>query len=450
MRAVPAVMLLAFAALAGCTAPGEPTPDTLPPVTLLAMEGATKGAGEALEWQGAWLVYSPGDERRCGPANCEIRQFTLAPLSGSNWTLQVTLDWADSHNANTGDWDPNYPSFNMTLRGPDGAIWFHPGLKFGNAIHVDNPAAGAYELEVHITHMIRDWALPPFLGQSPPIDPVLAPIAGTYEGRVLVAQRAAAASGPLLPDLLVRGLDGLRIEYSAPGQGHGFFPDAWLPTTAGCTAGENQESDAQRCLRFSVAIGNDGAGPLALDAMESDDPTIQARQRMGLETIPAVQCVVDSAGNGTVREAGTATFSSSHNHMHFDNILGYALFSYDVANATRGDEVATGSKLGYGPWPQALVHDGRQLAAPPEVPDPCGLPSPDALDAGWYDYYLWWRTGQFIDVAGLPDGVYELVASMNPMGNILEEDVTNNAGSVVLRLAGNEVEVLQPFMFGKS
>ncbi len=444
---VACLAILALATLAGCVRPSNPSPEESASSSALTMQGAAAPVGVALEWQGAWLVYSPTDELRCGPANCEVRMFNLAPVPGGNWTLQVALDWADSHDANTGDWDPYYPSFNMTLRAPDGSSTFRPGVKFGNAVQIENPTPGDYELEVRITHMIRDWDLPFFLGRPVPIDPVLAPTSGTYRGTVLLAQREAANPGPLLPDLLLRDLDGLRIEYSAPGQGHGFVPDAWLPTTKGCTAGENQESAATRCLRFSVAIGNDGPGPFALTTVLSDDPAVAARQQAGLESETAIQCVADGQGSGTVREAGTATFSPSHSHLHYDDILGYALFTYDIGSATRGLQVATGAKLGYGPAPEALVRDGHVLAGGAWDDDPCGLSGHVGLNAGWYDYYLWWRTGQFIDIAGVPDGVYEVVATINPVGNILESGSANNAGSVVFRLTGDAVEVLRPFVF---
>ena len=167
--------------------------------------------------------------------------------------------------------------------------------------------------------------------------------------------------------------------------------------------------------------------------------------------MPAVQCVVDDQGRGTLREAGTVTYSQSHGHLHFDGILGYALYGFDLTNQTRLKQVATGGKLGYGPAPEALVHDGRRLAAPWDLEAPCdGMSGPVGLNAGWYDYYLWWRTSQYIDIPDIQDGVYELEATFNPEGNILESDASNNSGSVVLRLNGKDIEVLRRFVFVAS
>ena len=58
---------------------------------------------------------------------------------------------------------------------------------------------------------------------------------------------------------------------------------------------------------------------------------------------------------------------------------------------------------------------------------------------------LWWRNGNFLDIAGVADGVYEFEAAANPLSEIHEDDQAPNAASVVLRLQGDNVEVLQPF-----
>lgn len=436
-------------AAAGCISPPASVPSVsdAPTAQLNLLGHGDAAPASLLEWTSPLLAYSPADERRCGPDNCEVTRFRVDPLPAGEWTLQVGLDWAKAHEATAADWDLDDPSFNATLRGPDGTRLFAPGAKYGLALHVQDPAPGEWELEARITHMARDWDLAFFVGPTP-ADPFPTPSSGSYTGRILLHPRVPPPAGPLLPDLLMRDLGQLRVEYAPPGAGNQYLlPSASDPTRPGCTVDEGQETGARRCLRFTVGVGNDGAGPFVVAAQPPADPAADAQGQIQEARMPAVQCVADGRG-GTLRPAGNVSFSRSHGHLHYEGILGYRLFAYDWAAQQRGAEAATGAKLGYGPVGEGLVHAGRTPAAAWSLQVACpGMRDPVGLNAGWYDYYLWWRTSQYIGIDGVPDGTYELEAAFNPDGHILESNLANNAGSVAFRLAGDRVEVLRPFRF---
>lgn len=442
-----ATSLVAFVVLlAGCLgASGDldlKPADVPTPAAVLSMAGVTTPAGVAIPWQGRTLVYSFADEMRCGPENCDVRKFDIQPLPAGTWTLQITLEWP--HHANVGDLDPTFAGFDMDLFGPDGARVAHQRTqKFGNVIQLDDPAPGTYRLETTITHY-----QPAFLGEIfglPETEPGgnVAPTSGTFTGRLLLAQRVPPPAGQLLPDIVVAALDQFRIEYAHPGDGHVFLvPSVAMPTTKGCTNDEYEEFDATKCLRFTIGLGNDGPGPLLLyhDGSDQDPNYLQGAP------YPVQQCIVSDTG-ATLVPAGDGHYHAGHGHFHFNEILVYNLYAYDLEKGVRGDAVSRGEKLGYSPWREGLLHHGDELAGPMDLQHACpdGEAGPIGLNDDWFDYYMWWRTGQFVDVAGVPDGVYELVGGFNPDHLISEARLDNNEGSAILRLKGDTVEVLRPY-----
>jgi lysyl oxidase len=62
------------------------------------------------------------------------------------------------------------------------------------------------------------------------------------------------------------------------------------------------------------------------------------------------------------------------------------------------------------------------------------------IDAGWADVYNWFLADQFIDITGLPDGVYRLEVIADPNDTLLESDETDNARSTWICIAGMDVD----------
>ena len=56
------------------------------------------------------------------------------------------------------------------------------------------------------------------------------------------------------------------------------------------------------------------------------------------------------------------------------------------------------------------------------------------MTRGWADVYDWYLPGQYVEVTGVPDGVYILETLVDPDGLIEESDESNNCGSVYVRL----------------
>jgi subtilase family serine protease len=52
------------------------------------------------------------------------------------------------------------------------------------------------------------------------------------------------------------------------------------------------------------------------------------------------------------------------------------------------------------------------------------------------------RPDQYVDVMGVPDGVYELVSRADEDNTVLESNEDDNEASVVFRLTGETIEVL--------
>jgi len=58
------------------------------------------------------------------------------------------------------------------------------------------------------------------------------------------------------------------------------------------------------------------------------------------------------------------------------------------------------------------------------------------ITKGWRDIYEWYLPHQYIEVSGVPDGIYILETIADPENEIEEEDKTNNCVSIYIRLSG--------------
>jgi hypothetical protein len=79
-----------------------------------------------------------------------------------------------------------------------------------------------------------------------------------------------------------------------------------------------------------------------------------------------------------------------------------------------------------------------------KAPDCLSPVSKDAVNSyfaqgvtkGWRDIYEWYLPHQYIEVSGVPDGIYILETIADPENQIEEEDKTNNCVSIYIRLSG--------------
>ena len=123
-------------------------------------------------------------------------------------------------------------------------------------------------------------------------------------------------------------------------------------------------------------------------------------------------------------------WSVSHGHHHIRNFNNYDLIS-DASQT-----VKAGLKQAF------CLMDIEQID--PAAPDPkfdCGQ---QGVTWGWTDVYSSSLPCQYIDITGVPDGIYGVVAETNVSRVAHEGDVYDNRIFVRLKLASNTVSVLQP------
>lgn len=218
-----------------------------------------------------------------------------------------------------------------------------------------------------------------------------------------------------------------------------------------CYPYEAQEQGAQRCLRLSNAVGNIGPGPLE----------VRLATEEGLEAVTGkgtfIQRIYDDQGSYREQEVAGAEFHPTHAHFHYAGLAGFQLYEFDQATGLRGPPVGENHKSGF-----CFIDIGRIRNSPVQA-DPfeysyedCVVPggsrgpefTPElgwrmGISVGWYDLYGWDLDEQYVEISGVPDGVYELV-SVADVEQTLEEAVEwDNSASVVIRLTGDRVEVLE-------
>lgn len=414
----------------------------------IQLAGIAYQAGQPADWPGRTLTSVVARNEACLPDNCERVPFQVErPSDAGPSVLQVALGW--SSEGNTGDTDPAFPNFDLRILTAAGQeVARSSAYKWSAHVILADLPSGDYVAQVRVRNLnpadYVSWVAGGLPAIEPPIEyPNPVPARGSYWGSLLLTAPAATMpEGNLLPDLVVHTMRDLRLSYAPVGQGHAGPPavvTVEMPTAPGCTDDEYLDG-ARRCLRFTVGLGNAGKGPLELGYAQG------ATSALTEETVPARQCITNSDGTGTVRPAGNGSFHRLHGHDHQRDILAYDLYAYEAATRERGEALRQGEKFGYGFYRQGLVDEGHTLAWPADVPSVCGdAEFPYWLHPGWYDIYMYWRTGQFIDISGVPDGTYLLAATVNPAGDILESDATNNEAWVAFELVGNQVTVLEPW-----
>jgi hypothetical protein len=418
VRREPALLLVLVLFLAGCLAPGEELADEVPVLEgpVLTTEMGAAWTGSPLIWRGAPLEVT--GESGCGNEGCAAYPFRF-DIPHGHWKTHTgriiaLVTWDDFH---LGD---GQGRFSVDLRRSEGEVVSTTGGASMAAIAIlEAPTAGEYTLEVRAEYG-----------------------SGAYMAslQVVSAPRDAEARD-LLPDLVMMPITELAIEH---------FSDIPVPHPAdvvvggkGCDPHEFLEHGARRCLRFSTAVGNGGEGPLEvrLDAAG-------AAQAMALLGGQFMQRVHRSDGTYTDVPVGTANFHHAHLHYHYEGLARFALYAYDLAAEARGELVSEQRKAGfcfYDMGPVAL--DNPNITAPRfNTEANCLFPTPDeewvtGISPGWFDLYWSALSDQYVDVAGVPDGVYELVALAGD-GIMREADPDNNAASIVFRMTGDHIQVL--------
>ncbi|GAB4320915.1 MAG: hypothetical protein Kow0074_11550 [Candidatus Zixiibacteriota bacterium] len=168
-------------------------------------------------------------------------------------------------------------------------------------------------------------------------------------------------------------------------------------------------------LRLSNGTPNVGDGKLYLYGIlpPIDDSTQQVMQR-----------IYNTDGGYTDRLAGNFIFHSTHSHIHFEGWSQYRLRELLPGDSV-GDIVAEGEKTSFCVADFAIYDNSLPNFDPDGQFFNCSG-TVQGLSVGWLDVYSKTLPDQWIDITGVPDGVYWLESEADPDDKILEKDETNN------------------------
>ena len=376
---------------------------------------AARPGGGTLESASAAVLWSGTVERAPGSSEEAVRSDRFAlmvrlPRSARQGRrgLQVAIRWPDEAD-------------NLRLRvyRKGQLVASSPNLSStAQSVLIPRPANGRYVVEVDI-------------------GPIFGNRSVRYEGLAEVESAPAPApSRLLLPDLVARRQRNATFRTPPPI----FFEP---PAAAGqsCFPTEIAEQGAQTCLRFDQIVANRGAGPLQMRLAVPSDPASPERR--------TIQRIFRSSGGPAAfeeRPAGTWTFHAAHNHYHYEAFAISRLWRAGRSGAIAGPRpVAAGRKVGFcitdieiDAW--ARKGDGPRTYTFPQCLIPVDQDARAAylvqgITPGWADVYDWFLPDQFIEVTGVPDGVYVLQTIADPDNRIREADERNNCTSVLVRLS---------------
>ncbi|XVV01128.1 lysyl oxidase family protein [Actinosynnema sp. CA-248983] len=200
-------------------------------------------------------------------------------------------------------------------------------------------------------------------------------------------------------------------------------------------------------LRFTTSADNVGDGPLVIYAQRSaEESTMRVRQ--------AFQSSVDRSIPGSFAEAqhdlpATVYYEPAATHEHW-HLLDFEHF---MLRTPDGVTLANDRKNGFCLGDRYATRDARDLPArPQDLSSPegrlatflrenmCKRREPGALDVkqgisvGSGDDYDYEVDFQWLDLTGVPSGVYDVVNVVNADRSLVEKSYGNNASSISISL----------------
>ena len=202
----------------------------------------------------------------------------------------------------------------------------------------------------------------------------------------------------------------------------------------GCMADEIAEDGARRCLRFDQSIANLGEGPFELSYAP---PTYAVDPYM-------YQRILRNDGSWRERQAEEYEFHPTHGHFHYRGFGQSRLWRADAAGARLdAAPLRSGHKNGF------CVMDIEKIraGAPEARYDGSGCTASqdfkNGITEGWADTYTADLPDQYIEVSGVPDGLYVLETFADPDGTVVETDEANNTAAILIRMAGDSVKTVR-------
>lgn len=257
----------------------------------------------------------------------------------------------------------------------------------------------------------------------------LASLDGEAGVPALDALRLGAVQGEEEVRIWARGLVGLVVVPEVEGRPNlvALVPAHLGAAAAGAlSSGCLAEERGTRCVRLSTGVANNGDAPLRLASGHGGGPMLQG--------LPDGKHV-----------AGNASYHAAHGHFHYARFMAFDLHAVGP-EGLRGKSVVSTSKTGFCMVDWGAVADAEAVPAKTFWRDGCEAHQRRlemGVNPGWYDVYRWFLPEQVLDVAGIPDGTYELVVTVDPDGTLVERHTLDNRASVVLRLEDGVATVLE-------
>ena len=387
--------------------------------------GALLGAADAtLTWTGSFednagasvpdLYQAPGT---CPALGCQEYSVEV-DLPAGTWDtpggVQIAIDWFPLEEND----------LDLYIYGPDGALAGRSDgvvASTGESVRLPRAANGTYRAVV-VPRLVVG-----------PMD---------YRGFVEVEREPAPdPQREMLPNLVSVPPRHPMLRTGA------YFADHDAEGTPSCYPEEMAERGARRCLRFDQIIANHGEGPFELRyRMEGLATDQQLRQR-----------IYASDGSFTDVKADTYEFHPTHAHFHYKGFGRGRLFRplpdgtrelvresgkngfcmIDVENTRFG--LDAGGRPHRGEAPRTYYFP--RCNAPTERDDH-GTSMVNGIAVGWADVYNWFLADQYIEITGVPDGIYIIETEANPENTVRETTKDDNKASTTIRLTGDTVEVV--------
>ena len=416
---------------------------------MIGARAATPAAGtltpsnKKVTWEGRRFVdaSTPSPEFCALPDMCD--EFTVHVALGSTYwdaedgAVQVGIGWADPTVAESVS---EYDTFDLYVYGPDGSliassvtpVQSSMGIaSTAQVVDIPNAVDGDYRVVVV-----------PFNVQN-----------RAYEGFALTKRYTPPFPvGDLTPDLHANQPTNFKIQigtYSFSRQG---------TKELSCYAEETlQDPDhPTRCLRFDAEHMNFGLGPFYLDVdLSSARPGLDESTGQPSLIGAVKQIILRAEGGETViPNVGAYVFHINHGHVHFKNFATYKLVAVNAPGIPAGTTVES-RKSDFCMIDVSDHYFGEERGTPRTRHFPqCNALDIDRLrengdlvqrqgiDVGWGDVYTWDLPGQYLNITGLPDGEYDVVNIVNPVGALVETGGTsdpNGTATTRIRIEGDTI-----------
>ncbi|HRK22600.1 MAG TPA: lysyl oxidase family protein [Fimbriimonadaceae bacterium] len=202
--------------------------------------------------------------------------------------------------------------------------------------------------------------------------------------------------------------------------------DAYVGTTF-----SSEDPPNVKAIRMSTVSINRGPGRLELRGGE----VVGSQQRV-------YQRVYRDNGTTYDREAGWFVYHPSHGHIHFEDWTVFRLREM-AADGGVGPVIRTGAKTSF----CILELDTWDATLPGYNTSPsyssCG--QVQGLRPGRADIYSSSLNGQYIEIVGVPDGIYWLEGEIDPDNLVLEADETNNFARIPIAIGPPPTAIRDPF-----